>query len=100
MSILIKSMEMPKTYPLTVIIYPDGQVLSETCGARDIHGEAVPVPPHGDLIDVEELMEKIACLVPYYIETGYEKAFTDGLSSAYEIVKATPTIIPASEEGE
>ena len=50
MSILIKSMEMPKTYPLTVTIYPDGQVLSETCGARDIHGEAVPVPPHGRLI--------------------------------------------------
>jgi len=67
---------------------------------RDAFKSAVSVPPHGDLIDVEELMEKVAGLVPYYIETGYEKAFTDGLSSVYEIVKASPTIIPASEEGE
>jgi hypothetical protein len=43
MNILIKGMEMPKTHPLTVTIYPDGQVLSETVGAKDVHGTAVHV---------------------------------------------------------
>lgn len=55
MSILIKGMEMPKTHPLTVTIYPDGQVLSETVGAKDKHGIAVPVPPHGRFGDLDEL---------------------------------------------
>ena len=55
MSILIKGMEMPK----------DGAYWCEICVAGDIatitiHGEdrksfhLVPVPPHGDLIDMDE----------------------------------------------
>ena len=99
MGIYIDGMEMPKVEfgSVIVAIRPDGMV-EDVMGCYV--GKAVPIPPHGDLIDVEELMKKVAGLVPYYIETGYEKAFTDGLSSAYEIVKASPTIITASEEGE
>ena len=60
MSILIKNMEMPGTGRY-LIVYPDGRVVD-----TDIDGEsqciipgskAVPVPPHGRLIDADALME-------------------------------------------
>ena len=80
------NMEIPTTYPLTVTIYPDGQVLSETVGAKDIHGKAVSVPPHGRLGDLDEL----------------KTAFPCGESIRTESVRATidhmPTIIQASTE--
>lgn len=91
-------MEMPKTYPMTVTIYPDGQVLSETVGAKDKHGIAVPVPePHGRLGDLDELHKEAV--------RRSEKAGTydswyncaDRVISAFDIANAR-TIIPASEE--
>ncbi|MBR0301064.1 MAG: hypothetical protein IJQ93_12220 [Bacteroidales bacterium] len=49
MSILIKGMEMPKENAICVVIFPDGEVTSQF-GVPHL-GTAVPVPPHGDLID-------------------------------------------------
>lgn len=49
MSILIKGMEMPKENAICVVIFPDGKVTSQF-GVPHL-GTAVPVPPHGDLID-------------------------------------------------
>lgn len=92
MSILIKGMEMPETHPLTVTIYPDGRMLSETVGAKDKHGIAVPVPPHGRLIDADKL-----CL-----SSGFSTATEYGMgrSDQIEAIKSNaPTIIQA-EEGE
>lgn len=86
--ILIRGMEMPITYPLKVTIYPDGQVLSETVGAKDKHGFAVHVSLHGDLIERDALT--ISTAVPL-----------DGKSYQYvhiDNIKGASIIIPASEE--
>lgn len=50
MSILIKGMEMPKENAICVVIFPDGEVTSQF-GVPHL-GTAVPVPPHGELIDL------------------------------------------------
>lgn len=50
MSILIKGMEMPKENAICVVIFPNGEVTSQF-GVPHL-GTAVPVPPHGDLIDL------------------------------------------------
>jgi hypothetical protein len=98
MSILIKGMEMPKTHPLTVTIYPDGQVLSETVGARDVHGTAVYVPPHGRLIDADKLAEEQKENVRAYhanlitLDDLAECLLKQSISE-----DGAPTIIPAEE---
>lgn len=56
MSILIKGMEMPKENAICVVIFPDGEVTSQF-GVPHL-GTAVPVPPHGDLIDRDEMFEE------------------------------------------
>jgi hypothetical protein len=90
MGIYIKGMEMPTTYPLTVTIYPDGQVLSETVGAKDKHGIAIHVPPHGRLIEKNAVFELIRSFpnVDRQLPVEFMKAL-------YEL----PTILEA-EEGE
>lgn len=57
MSVLIKGMEMPpkRWNGFDITIYPDGSCISED----GLHYTAVPVPPHVDLIDREELWVKI-----------------------------------------
>ena len=67
MSILIKGMEMPKENDYTIaIVYGDGVVTEyhEDYWIRGADGEkqlgiAVPVPPHGDLIDRDKLEKDI-----------------------------------------
>ena len=61
MSILIKGMEMPKDEEMLCInIYPDGKV----CINLDLEckriANAVPVPPHGRLIDADEY---VPCII-------------------------------------
>ena len=64
MGVYIKGMEMPQDGSwITVRIYPDG-----TCGRPDAFGDcslyngvkAIPVPPHGRLIDGDLLPWKLA----------------------------------------
>ena len=88
MGVYLSNIEMPRTHPITVEIYPDGTVLSKTVGRMDIHGTAVLVPPHGDLIDKKTVN----------LEDGpYE--YQDWVEWALEQYLNAPTIIPA-EEGE
>lgn len=50
MSVLVKGMEMPDTgWITTIVIYPDGSV--RTKRQDPLPYTAVPIPPHGDLID-------------------------------------------------
>ena len=95
MSVLINNMEMPKEGSWkTVRIYPDG-----TCAVPNWQGDrtlikgakAVPVPPHGDLIDRRKLplayiditdLPAGRCL-PVYLQEDVDDA---------------PTIIPVCEE--
>ena len=105
MSVLIRGMEMPKAGNWkTIRIYYDG-----TCAEPNWQGdckymqgcEAVPVPPHGRLIDADALRQAM-----------YHEAFeTDSPMQKWDsgcwirykmferMEEAAPTIIPA-EEGE
>lgn len=91
MGLYIQGIEMPKTYPLTVTIYPDGQVLSNTVGAKHIKGEAVPVPAHGRLGDLDALKVKA---IDRSEKCGVCVNVLDNVITAYDIETA-PTIIPA-----
>ena len=56
MSILIKGMEMPTDSFIRIILYPNGQAVK--ANAVDYEEfEAIPVPPHGDLIDRDALIK-------------------------------------------
>ena len=84
--ILIRGMELPKNEPLLVKINPDGSV-STTAKNGYKKYKAVPVPPHGRLIDADALT--ISTAVPL-----------DGKPYRYvhiDNIKDAPTIIPASE---
>ena len=101
--VYIKGMEMPKDYSVIVKIFPDGRVgaipyvqwfkvdlIPET--------QAVPVPPHGRLIDAEAAKE---FLKPVDGMRNYEPEWTWGelYESNCNVIDKLPTIIPA-EEGE
>ena len=90
--VYIGGIEMPKTYPLTVTIYPDGQVLSETVGAKDIHGHATYVPPHGRCIDANALKASLA-----FAKKTAEWA-VPALRAVLMVIDEMPTIIPANDE--
>ena len=57
MSLIIKGMEMPKDGPLIFKINPDGAV-STTWKNGYKKYTAVPVPPHGRLIDADALLKE------------------------------------------
>lgn len=90
MSVLIKGMEMPKdgTYNI-VYIYSDGRVSMPFWGKgmRIVSGiTAVPVPPHGRLIDADKLEKAVCC--------GCKK---DCIECA---IANAPTVIPSDKDGE
>lgn len=86
MGVYIKGMEMPKSFK-DIRIYADGRIVSKSLY---MYGEeiatAVPVPPHGDLIDRDALMDSDGDL-------------WDGMWgwSGVQIANA-PTIIPADRK--
>lgn len=55
MSVLVKGMEMPiKKNGAVLIIYPDGKCAFENGKTY----QAVPVPPHGRLIDADAVLRR------------------------------------------
>lgn len=108
MSILI-NMEMPnKKNGAVLIIYPDGKCAYEDGKTY----QAVPIPPHGRLIDADALRQSIGESIDEChkwadeVESGEMYArVSQSLGTFVECslrVKAAPTIIPADpeEEGE
>ena len=95
MGIYLLNMEMPKDKAVAVVIHPDGtaytaEMFAGVCTEYLSDCTAVPVPPHGDLIDREPFVQ--------FIKThwdSYDQWFVEQL-------EARPTIIPAdqAEEGE
>ena len=79
MGVYINGMEMPTKGYRLILVHADG-----TAQTTDGETTAVPVPPHGDLIDRDALD------IPYDICDGNE---------AMDFVNASPTVIPA-EPGE
>lgn len=99
MSVLIRGMEMPKEDEEIIIrINSDGTVMTEY--ALPISGtKAVSVPPHGRLIDADEMFTE------FVIEGQRSKRYKIGEKwelngeEILGVISRLPTIIPA-EEGE
>ena len=98
MGVYIEGIEIPteEQSVITINIYSDGVV---TCYDDDVERKAVPVPPHGDLIDRDalEYMEMETCDTEDSFRIIERVA---GRNRIRKIVRDAPTIIPASEEGE
>lgn len=85
MGVYIKGMEMPKDKPLIIKINPDGAV-SSTFDNDYRKYAAIPVPPHGRLIDTDAVS----------LEGGpYE--YDEWCKWALEQYQDAPTVIPASK---
>lgn len=100
MSILIQGMKMPTEGYRQVFITADGEAIffPSTPQNGELRFKVIPVPPHGDLIDRNALIDDMANMIPWAIESPEEIAMVYGLSEGYEAVKAAPTIIPADKE--
>lgn len=96
MSILIKGMEMPKDgAERCIVIRGDGKIRTFT-GAPIDYATAIPVPPHGRLIDAIYVRDAI-------IQAWVDKAddshmYKRGMEDAYEVIRNAPTIIEAEGE--
>lgn len=94
MGVYIKGMEMPKEGNETILrLMPDGTVLDQY--GHHLALKAVPVPPHGRLIDADALANKHRTMA--YEDGGRKYSFH---ASAKAWVEEAPTIIPAETEKE
>lgn len=94
MSILIKGMEMPMDGELLCIdIHPDGKVCIDLDLLCERIATAVPVPPHGRLIDADALFDFILNI--YKTAQGdARKAYRDVLDT----IVAAGDVIEAEED--
>lgn len=103
MGIYLPNMEMPQKEQM-LIIFPDGTSYVCFNGMREhlAQTEAIPIPPHGRLIDVDALKDN--SITYYAIPVAFINV-TDAAIKKAELairlkdIDAAPTIIPA-EEGE
>lgn len=103
MSVYIKGMEMPTGDEMLCInIFPDGKVTSHFDLRCMPVAKAVPVPPHGRLIDADALLEHMETEADNFKPRNmYDDGLLAGYNAAIRTIRETaPTIIPASEEGE
>ena len=95
MGVYIKNMKMPKGRPVCIIIDAAGQArhydLNNDKYVDDELFEAVPIPPHGSLIEKHDIFKLISAFpeVDQFLPVKFMKAL-------YNL----STIIPASEEDE
>ena len=94
--ILIMGIEMPKNGRITIQIGSDGAIYTvDDCKITKEKYEKdyilLEVPPHGDLIDRDALMQQIEHDTP--LSAVFEKTMRRYLHNA-------PTVIPASKEAE
>lgn len=111
LSILIEDMEMPKEGFVEILIRDDGTVqqtgqsyridgtdyYTPYIGEMPVMYKAVPVPPHGRLIDADAVAKQIDYVAN--IDWNKQVGASGGMLAALEVVEDAPTIIPASEEG-
>lgn len=100
MSILIEGMEMPKNCEIIIRIDEKGEVYVYDQYPTKIY-KAIPVPPHGRLIDADKLHE-----ATYHraFETDDDTMWQSGCWVRYRAIEQVqdnqPTVIPADEDGE
>lgn len=92
MSLFIKGLDLPKE-PMLVKINPDGSVSSTAKNGYRKY-EAVPVPKHGRMGDLDELEVKHMKVSGDYSH-GYYKSTWDYVCAARELIRNAPTIIEA-----
>ena len=94
MSILIRGIDMPKKGEYKpLFIYDTGEVTMEIRGEEVQVATAVPVPPHGDLIDRREAIIDAN-------ERAYDFWLSDDETNAtIQFLNEQTAIIPADEEG-
>ena len=104
MSILINGMEMPKDgeHPIWIALHSDGTVeYNVNKGDGWQMTTAVPVPPHGDLIDRNTLSKRIKeetiNQAEFYADRRHPVVLAYG--DCYSKVQNAPTIIPADHIG-
>ena len=99
MSVLIKGMEMPKSrgqYTLRMYVHSDGTATVEG-SYYQFEGEpfvAIPVPPHGRLIDADALIDS------FDPSDFWNSDAEDNCFAAVHVVNSAPTIIPAESPKE
>lgn len=103
MSILIRGMEMPKENEV-ICIFPNGIVQKRVIKWSSLYevlerSNAVPVPPHGRLIDADAL--KVEFPEPSEANGGWRNPNEAIVhkTGIWACIDCAPTIIPA-EEGE
>ena len=91
--ILIKNMALPKQGIKRLILLPDGEV-REICGdeaVRATDSRAVELPPHGRLIDADELEG-------YYNDLEADNGiYKEDAGETAETIANAPTILEASK---
>lgn len=98
MSILIRGMEMPKSLGITVTIFPDGRVIEHNgYGNYRVCGKAVPVPPHGRLVDADALKKADFPVLKHFDEIEDRWVFQPNLYGFPKMIDEAPTVIPAEE---
>lgn len=99
MSILIKGMEMPKDRSRWVVIYPDGKVeySDKTDEWETLDKGAVPVPPHGRLIDADAMVNVQVYNDEFEDFQTVNMSIDDLLDSSWIELEDDSTIIPAEE---
>ena len=95
--IYIKGMEMPTNKDgVAVIIYPDGNAVVEPFDIGfSQYCEAIPVPDHGRLGDLDKLEGEMRLLAKH--QTGYRQ---QGILGCCETVRSAPAVIPADRKEE
>ncbi len=102
MGVYIKNMEMPMGGRI-LIVFPSGRTLEVSADSTQNilrEAKAVPVPEHGRLGDLDKLEQMFVDIdnAPYSGFDGSEPFYS--AEDAAQIIRLSPTIIPASEEGE
>ena len=88
MGVYIKGIEMPTgNDELRLIIHSNGQVIISHQTYYE-EAEAVPVPPHGDLIDRDALLDTATI---HWSQTTNESCFP------IDEIEYAPTVIPKDE---
>lgn len=97
MGIYIPNMQMPVGNEV-VYIFSDGTVEKHILTLREVleTGNAVPVPPHGRLIDGNTQDVQIEALIERHLH-GYTRSTWDFVCQLRDILKRNRTIIPAEE---
>lgn len=105
--ILIKGVKMPTDHPMWIVVHSDGTVeanevsASRPVGWQTLRNAAVPVPPHGRLIDadafIKRLKTELEIALPLFNTETFKEFSCEMVNAIIGELEEMPTIIPAEE---